>query len=46
MEVVNALNRENFRPSSTGVNIVTRRIGNPTEKLFPLLPVAGIQIEF
>ncbi len=46
MEVVNALNRENFRPSSTGVNIVTRRIGNPTEKLFPLLPVAGILIEF
>ena len=46
MEVVNALNRENFRPTSTGVNITTRRIFDPTEKLFPLLPVAGILVEF
>jgi len=28
------------------VNITMRRIFDPTEKLFPLLPVAGILIEF
>ena len=46
MEVVNAMNRQNFRPSNPGVNIVTRRVFEPTEKLFPLLPVAGVLIEF
>jgi outer membrane receptor for ferrienterochelin and colicin len=46
MEIVNATNRENFRPSSPGVNLMTRRVFEPTETTFPLLPVAGILLEF
>ena len=46
LEVVNALNRDNFRPNSPFFNSITRRVFEPTEKLFPLLPVAGLLIEF
>lgn len=46
MEIVNATNRDNFRPSSPGVNVVTRRVFEPAETTFPLLPVAGILLEF
>jgi hypothetical protein len=46
LEVVNALNRDNFRPNSPSININTRRVFDPTESLFPLLPVAGLLIEF
>ena len=46
MEVVNAMNRDNFRPNTPFFNLTTRRAFEPTEKLFPLLPVAGILIEF
>ena len=46
MEVVNAMNRDNFRPSSAGVNLNTRRVFEPMETTFPLLPVAGVLIEF
>ena len=46
LEVVNAMNRENVRPNSPGINLATRRVFEPTEKLFPLLPVAGLLIEF
>ena len=46
MEVVNAMNQENFRPNSPFFNLSTRQAFEPTEKLFPLLPVAGILIEF
>jgi len=46
MEVVNAMNRDNFRANSPGINIATRRVFGPTESLFPLLPVAGVLIEF
>jgi carboxypeptidase-like protein len=46
MEIVNATNRENFRPSSPGVNLLTRRVFEPAETTFPLLPVAGILLEF
>jgi outer membrane receptor for ferrienterochelin and colicin len=46
MEIVNATNRENFRPSSAGVNVATRRVFEPAETTFPLLPVAGILLEF
>ena len=38
-EVVNATNRDNYRPSEAGVNINTRRIFEPFETTFPLLPV-------
>ena len=46
VEVVNAMNQDNFRPNSPFFNITTRRVFEPTEKLFPLLPVAGVLIEF
>ena len=34
------------RPNSAFFNIATRRVFEPTEKLFPLLPVAGLLTEF
>ena len=46
LEVINAMNRENYRANTFGVNLVTRRVLFPTEKVFPLLPVAGVLIEF
>jgi hypothetical protein len=46
LEVVNVLNRDNYRPNSPGININTRRVFGPLESLFPLLPVAGVLIEF
>jgi hypothetical protein len=46
MEVVNAMNRDNYRPNSPGINTNTRRVFDPIESLFPLLPVAGVMIEF
>ena len=46
LEVVNVMNRDNYRPNSFGVNTNTRRVFEPIEKLFPLLPVAGVLIEF
>jgi hypothetical protein len=46
LEVVNAMNRDNYRPNSFGVNTTTRRVFNPIDGLFPLLPVAGVLIEF
>ena len=46
IEVVNATNRDNYRPNSYFVNTNTRRAFEPIESLFPLLPVAGVLIEF
>jgi hypothetical protein len=46
IEVVNATNHDNYRYNSPGINLTTRRIFGPTEELFPLLPVAGILLEF
>jgi outer membrane receptor for ferrienterochelin and colicin len=46
IEVINATNRENYRPSGFGVNTLSRRVSNPLETVFPLLPVAGVLIEF
>jgi hypothetical protein len=46
MEVINASNHENRRPQGAGVNLTTRRIFDPTETTFPLLPIAGILFEF
>lgn len=46
VEVVNAMNRDNYRPNGFGVNLTTRRVFEPIESLFPLLPVAGVMIEF
>ena len=46
LEVVNATNRDNYRQSSTGINLATRRVNNPLDTMFPLLPVAGVLFEF
>ena len=46
IEVINATNRENRRYDSPGVNLTTRRVFEPTDTMFPLLPVAGVLIEF
>ncbi len=46
IEAINATNRDNVRYESPGVNFTTRRVFGPTESMFPLLPVAGVLIEF
>ena len=46
IEVVNALNHENYRSNSPGFNLSTRRVFDPIEELFPILPVAGVLFEF
>ena len=46
LEVVNATNRDNYRANSPGININSRRVFGPIESLFPLLPVAGVLVEF
>ncbi len=46
MEVVNATGHDNYRANSPGINLGTRRVFGPMESLFPLLPVAGVLVEF
>jgi hypothetical protein len=46
IEVVNATNHDNYRYDTPGINLTTRRVFEPLDALFPLLPVAGILIEF
>jgi hypothetical protein len=47
IEVVNATNHDNYRQDGFSLNTITRRIfGAPLDSLFPLLPVAGVLIEF
>jgi len=46
IEVVNATNRANVRYNSPGIDGNTRRVFNPTESMFPVLPAAGVLIEF
>jgi hypothetical protein len=43
---VNVTNRDNYRPNSGFVNSLSRRVFEPIESMFPLLPVAGVLIEF
>jgi hypothetical protein len=46
IEVVNATNHDNYRDGGFSLNTNTRRISGPLDSLFPLLPVAGVLIEF
>jgi hypothetical protein len=46
VEVVNALNRDNYRAQSSSLNTATAVINGLYEKLFPLLPSAGVLIEW
>ena len=45
-EVVNVLNRDNFRTQGASLDLRTGEIFGLTERLFPLLPSAGVLIEF
>jgi hypothetical protein len=45
-EVINLLNRDNVRFNPPGVNVTTRRVSNLFESLIPIVPSAGILIEF
>jgi outer membrane cobalamin receptor len=45
-EVLNVLNRTNLGPADRGFNPVTGRVPDLVEDLFPLLPTAGLLIEF
>jgi hypothetical protein len=45
-EVINLLNRDNVRFNPPGVNSTTRRVSNLFESLIPIVPSAGILIEF
>lgn len=45
-EVINLLNRDNVRFNPPGVNTTTRQVSNLFESLIPIVPSAGILIEF
>jgi CarboxypepD_reg-like domain len=45
-EVINVLNQSNYRTTSASLNTRTGEVSGLLEKLFPLLPSAGILIEF
>jgi hypothetical protein len=45
-EVINLLNRENVRFNPPGINGATGRASNLYESLIPIVPSAGILIEF
>ena len=46
LEVINVLNHDNFRAQSGSLNLTTREVRGITERVFPLLPSAGVLIEF
>ena len=45
-EVINLLDRDNVRFNPPGVNTSTRRVSNLFESMIPIVPSAGILIEF
>ena len=45
-ELMNVLNRDNVRISSPRVNVTTREVRNMFESMIPIVPSAGILIEF
>jgi hypothetical protein len=46
VEVINALNRENVRFTPPGVNPTTRQTTKPFDSMLPIVPSAGVLIEF
>ncbi len=46
MEVINVLNHDNYRAESGSVNLAQRAVFDITGRMFPVLPSAGILIEF
>jgi len=45
-EVINLFNRDNVRFNPPGVNTTTRRVSNLFESMIPIVPSAGVLIEF
>jgi hypothetical protein len=45
-EVINLLDRDNVRFNPPGINTATRRVSNLFESMIPIVPSAGILIEF
>jgi CarboxypepD_reg-like domain/TonB-dependent Receptor Plug Domain len=45
-EVINLLDRDNVRFNPPGVNTATRKVSNLFESMIPIVPSAGILIEF
>jgi hypothetical protein len=45
-EVINVLNRENVRFDPPGINVTTRQTGRPFDSMLPIVPSAGVLIEF
>ena len=46
VEVLNLANRSNFGPADPDINVVTGRVRGLFDELFPLLPSAGLIMEF
>jgi hypothetical protein len=46
VEVLNLTNQPNVGPGDPDINIVTGRVQGLVDELFPLLPSAGLIIEF
>lgn len=46
VEVINVLDRDNFRAQGPAVNVNTRQVSGLTDHLFPIVPSAGILVEF
>jgi hypothetical protein len=46
VEVLNLLNRDNLGPGDANYNVITGRVSDLVEEVFPLLPSAGLLIEF
>jgi hypothetical protein len=45
-EVINVLNRENVRFNPPAINVVTRQASRPFDSMLPIIPSAGVMIEF
>jgi outer membrane receptor protein involved in Fe transport len=45
-EIINVLNRANVRFNPPGVNLATRQTSNPFDSMLPIVPSAGVLIEF
>ena len=45
-EVINLFDRDNVRFNPPGVSVTTRRVSNLFESMIPIVPSAGILIEF
>ncbi|MEZ5317804.1 MAG: carboxypeptidase-like regulatory domain-containing protein [Vicinamibacterales bacterium] len=46
VEILNVLNRRNVAPTDTFVDVRYGRVRAPVESLLPLLPIAGLRIDF